>query len=205
MEPRTLLITPSYIPHQIVRGERAVTMLFQGKIDAIEVLHEGSEFGAVPYARLREFPKLCKAYGRFVGDEMGDVKIAIPSVARLVRPVSHRKRGVKFSRDNVFTRDGFRCQYCRVRFQRELLNYDHVLPRDAGGKTIWENIVTSCYPCNGRKANRTPEQAGMMLLRRPTKPKWLPASGPRIDHGLIPDEWVPFCQSFWSEISDAVA
>ena len=84
------------------------------------------------------------------------------------------KRGVKFSRNNVFARDDFRCQYCGARKSARELNYDHVVPRVQGGKTVWENIVASCYDCNGMKRGRTPEQAGMKLLRAPVKPRSLP-------------------------------
>jgi len=69
------------------------------------------------------------------------------------------------------------------------LNYDHVVPRKQGGLTVWENIVTSCYPCNGRKAGRTPQQAGMKLLRQPTRPKVLPLAMPLIPKANRPDIW----------------
>ena len=67
---------------------------------------------------------------------------------------------LKLTRNNVFT--------------REELNLDHVIPRDHGGKTTWENIVCSCIPCNSRKANRLPHEAHMRLIRKPVRPKWRP-------------------------------
>jgi 5-methylcytosine-specific restriction endonuclease McrA len=71
------------------------------------------------------------------------------------------------------------------------LNLDHVIPRQNGGRTSWENVVTSCVRCNSRKANRLPHQAGMHLIRKPTKPKWRPFayavnSADRVEH------WEPF-------------
>jgi 5-methylcytosine-specific restriction endonuclease McrA len=66
---------------------------------------------------------------------------------------------ITFSRLNIYTRDRFSCQYCGARFRREDLTFDHVVPRSAGGRTSWENIVTACVPCNARKANRTPREA----------------------------------------------
>jgi 5-methylcytosine-specific restriction endonuclease McrA len=62
----------------------------------------------------------------------------------------------------------------RAVFPREQLNLDHVIPRDYGGKTTWENIVCSCIRCNTRKANRLPHEAGMRLIRKPSRPKWRP-------------------------------
>jgi 5-methylcytosine-specific restriction endonuclease McrA len=78
---------------------------------------------------------------------------------------------VKFTRHNIFERDKNRCQYCGRVFDRRDLNLDHVVPRDRGGPTNWENIVCSCIPCNTRKANRTPHEAGMRLI---CPPKWRP-------------------------------
>ena len=82
------------------------------------------------------------------------------------------RREIRFGRRNVYLRDGHTCQYCGRVFREEELNLDHVVPRDVGGKTNWENIVTACVRCNSRKANRLPEQAGMTLRRAPAKPKW---------------------------------
>jgi len=81
---------------------------------------------------------------------------------------------LKLTRNNVFERDKNQCQYCAKVFYREELNLDHVIPRHAGGRTTWENIVCSCVKCNTRKANRLPHEAGMRLIRKPVRPKWRP-------------------------------
>ncbi|MFA5266076.1 MAG: HNH endonuclease [Opitutaceae bacterium] len=81
---------------------------------------------------------------------------------------------LKLTRSNVYDRDKSTCQYCGRGFPREELNLDHVIPRDRGGKTTWENIVCSCIPCNTRKANRLPHEAGLRLIRKPVRPKWRP-------------------------------
>jgi hypothetical protein len=67
-----------------------------------------------------------------------------------------------------------------------------VVPRASGGKTTWENIVTCCVPCNRAKANRTPEQAGMRLRCRPTKPRYLPVVTVHMDRRRVPEEWRPY-------------
>jgi 5-methylcytosine-specific restriction endonuclease McrA len=81
---------------------------------------------------------------------------------------------VKFTRHNIFERDKNMCQYCGQLFERKDLNLDHVIPRDRGGPTTWENIVCSCIECNTQKANRTPQEAGIHLIRKPKRPKWRP-------------------------------
>jgi 5-methylcytosine-specific restriction endonuclease McrA len=81
---------------------------------------------------------------------------------------------VTFSRRNVAKRDHHTCQYCGAQPGWEGITVDHVVPRSQGGPSNWSNCVAACAPCNTRKADRTPEQAGMTLRRRPTRPAWRP-------------------------------
>lgn len=102
------------------------------------------------------------------------VNIRIPRIIVLLLFERLPKKEVKFTRHNVFERDKNTCQYCGKLFERSDLNLDHVLPRDRGGQTTWENIVCSCIPCNTRKGNRLPHEAGLQLIRKPRRPKWRP-------------------------------
>jgi 5-methylcytosine-specific restriction endonuclease McrA len=93
-----------------------------------------------------------------------------PVVIRLVTFVkvprdTHRR---KITRRAVFARDGWTCQYCG---SRSTLTVDHVVPKSKGGGSNWENIVASCAPCNRRKGDSSPDQAGMPLLRKPSIPQ----------------------------------
>jgi len=101
-------------------------------------------------------------------------KIRVPRVIVLLLFDRLPKKEVKFTRHNIFERDKNTCQYCGGIFDRKDLNLDHVIPRDRGGPTTWENIVCSCITCNTRKSNRTPNEAGMNLVRKPKRPKWRP-------------------------------
>ena len=98
---------------------------------------------------------------------------------------------MKFNRQNLFERDGFRCQYCTRAFLSKDLNLDHVIPRDRGGKTSWENVVTSCIRCNSRKGNRLPHEAGMRLVRRPQRPRWRPFVS-SLAEDRCDDSWIQF-------------
>jgi 5-methylcytosine-specific restriction endonuclease McrA len=151
---RTLVLTPWMSPHRLIDWQDAVQDWTLGKVEILETYDE-----------------IISSAG---SETNPPIVIGMPLVVRLVRGVANYKKGIKFSRVNVFTRDGFRCQYCGKQKDMNELNYDHVVPRLHGGKTTWENIATSCYPCNDRKGSRTPEQAGMRLLRKPYKPKTLP-------------------------------
>lgn len=177
MERHVLLLTPWMTPHKVITWQRAVVLLFTGKV---EVLEEYDEEISSP-----------------------STTINMPAVIRLTKGFGGMKRGVKFSRMNVFTRDNFQCQYCLVKKTRMRdLNYDHVVPRHKGGKTTWENIVTSCYPCNSKKQNRTPEQAGMRLHKTPVRPKTLPLTAPRLNLKNIPEEWRQYCLQMGVEWDD---
>ena len=92
----------------------------------------------------------------------------VPSVVALKR--YRKRRGVSFSRYNVFLRDEFKCQYCGGRFDIRDLTFDHVVPKSKNGASNWTNIATCCGADNLRKSNRTPEQANMKLLRKPFEP-----------------------------------
>ena len=73
----------------------------------------------------------------------------------------------------LFARDAQLCLYCGHEYSRPSLTRDHVLPLSKGGRDIWENVVTACFHCNSRKANRTPQQANMPLLAVPYRPSWI--------------------------------
>lgn len=168
---QTLLLTPWFRPHDVVSWQAAVTMLFLGKVEVLE------EYDA----EIRS-PSVC---------------LRAPAVARLVRAIAPGKtKRVRFSRRNVYLRDGFRCQYCGAAKSPHELNLDHVVPRCLGGRTTWENIVTSCYPCNQHKGSRTLDKAGMKLKRAPVKPRSLPDVPVTVRTGqALPAEWAPYVPS----------
>jgi HNH endonuclease len=70
----------------------------------------------------------------------------------------------------LFRRDRFTCAYCGQRFAERDLQCEHIVPQSRGGLWTWMNLVSACGACNGRKADRTPEQAGMPLLYLPYVP-----------------------------------
>jgi len=101
------------------------------------------------------------------------------------------KMAVKFNRKNVFLRDQHTCQYCRKVFPENKLNLDHLIPRDKGGATSWENIVTSCFSCNNKKGNKMPREARMFPLQEPRVPKWRPTYTERM-RNVSHDSWREF-------------
>lgn len=91
----------------------------------------------------------------------------LPSVVRLSRYRHVPLKKHTISRRNVFLRDRQTCQYCGHKAAPAKLTLDHVMPRSRGGLSTWENLATACYPCNSKKGDHTPEEAGMLLKSRP--------------------------------------
>lgn len=149
--------------------ERAMALLYTDHAQVVDEM-EG-EFNTF------SFQEWCDLSTAAPHDEMIhsiSLRIRIPRVIVLLFFDRLPRKEVKFTRNNLFARDHNTCQYCGKKFERPDLNIDHVVPRQRGGKTTWTNVVCSCVPCNHRKGSRTPEEAGMRLLREPRKPKWRP-------------------------------
>ena len=111
-----------------------------------------------------------------VEDVIHTVRLAlrVPKIIVLALYEKLPRMEVRFTRRNVFLRDKHTCQYCARIFNEPELNLDHVMPRDKGGRTTWENIVTSCIRCNTRKANKLSHEVNMHPLRKPVAPRWRP-------------------------------
>jgi len=122
---KVLLLNLTYEPLKIINWKKAVTLLLLGKVEVLEEYNK--EVHAVSF------------------------KIKLPSVVRLLKLVKWKKAPVKFSRQNIYERDNYSCQYCGRHMPPEDLTYDHVIPKSRGGKTVWTNIVTCCVDCNRKK------------------------------------------------------
>jgi 5-methylcytosine-specific restriction endonuclease McrA len=101
-------------------------------------------------------------------------KIKIPKVVILSRFDRVPKKRPRFSQKNIWIRDNFTCQYTGKKLRPGEGNIDHIVPRSKGGSTSWDNCVLACKQINAKKADATPEEAGLRLLRKPEPPKELP-------------------------------
>ena len=116
-------------------------------------------------------------------------RLRVPEVVCLARYDRLPGQAVTFSRRNVAKRDHHTCQYCGIQPGWEFITIDHVIPRAHGGSSTWTNCVAACTNCNGRKADRTPEQAGMRLRKAPSRPDWKPFYS---SHGDRSESWAKF-------------
>jgi 5-methylcytosine-specific restriction endonuclease McrA len=160
---QVLLLNITYEPLRVINWKKAITLLMLGKVEVVE--EYSREVHSVSFT------------------------LRLPSVVRLLRLVKRPKTPVKFSRQNIYARDKYRCQYCGKQLPSEELTYDHVIPKYRGGRTEWKNIVTCCIPCNRRKGGRSPKEAKMRLIRKPMRPQWLPAIRITIGYREVPQTW----------------
>ncbi len=97
-------------------------------------------------------------------------KLNHPSILKLKNHVRRNHSNINFSRKTLVKRDKSTCQYCSKKLTAAQITVDHVLPKAQGGGTSFNNCVVSCRSCNNKKADRTPDQAGMKLIKKPAHP-----------------------------------
>lgn len=192
MEPQTLVLAAEFTAVKIIPWHEAFTQVLKR---SAHLLHEHDDnriraglrtfTGAEAVPTITTGIEALRAY-----DALNNVVWKRPSVIR-ESTYHKRKRVVRFSRENVWLRDGGCCQYCGNHCARNEFTYDHVIPRSRGGKTVFNNVVVCCLADNQRKGNRTPEEAGMRLLSLPVTPKKLPGLYRRAIklHAGMPEAW----------------
>jgi 5-methylcytosine-specific restriction endonuclease McrA len=160
---QVLVLNASYEALNVTSVRRAHVLVFKGKAEVIEALEQ----------------PLRSATDTFQW----------PHVIRLVTYVSvPRTVQRKISRRALFARDGWRCGYCGTSAGR--LTLDHIVPRSRGGDSVWENVVTSCAPCNLKKGNRLLHEVEMVLHTKPRIPQ--PVLYIRLATPKIPSGWMPY-------------
>lgn len=141
MQEPVLVLNATFEPINVTAVRRAMVLMIKGVAQAEEINH------MQVHSASRALP--------------------VPSVIRLLayRHIPQQTRAL--SRKNILLRDRNTCQFCSRTLPASELTLDHVVPRSRGGRSSWENLVACCYPCNNSKGDRTPEEAGFALTRRP--------------------------------------
>ena len=142
---KTLKLDSTYRPIGVIDCLEALVMWIVGKATAVEEYEEQISSPSVTFN--------------------------LPSVIVLKTVVKFINRGVTASRKNIFWRDNGQCQYCGIIEPPKDMTIDHIVPRARGGENTWTNLVTCCKKCNQKKGNRTPDEAGMKLRKKPVKPR----------------------------------
>ncbi len=115
-------------------------------------------------------------------------KMPYPTIVRLLMYIRVPYKKIVLSRKNILRRDMYKCQYCGR--TETSLTIDHIVPKSKGGDDSWENLVAACVKCNNKKGDRTPEDAKMVLHKKPTKPSHITFMKHFV--GKIDDEWKPY-------------
>src|SRR5713226_3558548 len=141
MQEPVLVLNATFEPINVTAVRRAMVLMIKGVAQAEEIHH------TQVHSASRALP--------------------VPSVIRLLayRHIPQQTRAL--SRKNILLRDRNTCQFCSRTLPASELTLDHVVPRSRGGRSSWENLVACCYQCNNSKGDRTPEEAGIALARRP--------------------------------------
>jgi 5-methylcytosine-specific restriction endonuclease McrA len=200
MQSSVLVLNRLYVAIQVMSVRRAFCLLFKDLAEVVNV--ENGAYVTYNFQSWREVSewKASLDVRKDHDDWIRSVnfEIQVPRVIRLLNYDLFPKNVVKFNRRNIFLRDENHCQYCGHRFSTQHLSLDHVLPRSRGGLTNWENIVCACLRCNVRKGGRTPQEAGMRLIKRPVKPK----RSPMLSHQLASvkyESWRQFLdEAYWN-------
>jgi len=164
MPHQVLVLNSTYEPINVCSPRRALVLLLKGKAQGLESSGEQIRSERAVFA--------------------SPVVIRLNQYVQVPRPDRRR-----LSRRAVLARDGFRCQYCG---NTRHLTLDHVVPRSRGGSTSWENVVTSCAPCNVRKGSSLPHEVGMNPCRKPRPPA--PGHFVVADQRMVPDAWRPYLE-----------
>jgi 5-methylcytosine-specific restriction endonuclease McrA len=159
---QVLVLNASYEPLNVCTVRRAHVLVFKGKAEIVE-------------EHARPLRSATSTFKR-------------PHVIRLLQYIRVRRAVQRtISRRALFARDGWRCAYCGSAGR---LTLDHVVPRSRGGDSVWENVVTSCAPCNMRKGNRLLHEVSMTLRTTPRAPS--PQLFIRLAAPRIPNTWTPY-------------
>lgn len=157
---RALLLNADWSPLHFISDSRAIVLVYKGRAEVINV----SEDGQPSLWMTQQFTSAGPVLGA------APIEHDVPATIRLLNQVKKKWKAPRFRKKVLFNRDGWKCQYCARQLSWDSTTIDHVHPSSRGGPTTWLNCVTACHPCNKRKANKTPDEAGMKLMKAPTLP-----------------------------------
>jgi len=188
-----LVLNRNYAPVRVTTARQAFEMLYQGRAHALAEGYEPCDFAM--WCLIDAGPDHER-----IGTPGGWLRV--PRLMLLCTYDRVPQAPVRLSRRNVFLRDGYRCQYCGEQPPTRDLNLDHVVPRSRGGRSTWDNLVTSCRPCNLRKGRALPAECGMEPALVPRRPRWSAAVQLEIAPRRFA-EWEPFLSGNVPTAADA--
>ncbi len=163
LETPVLVLNKSWYPLAVSHAADALTKMYQGKACSVDV-------NTFAIYRFGEWVERGVTEG-CLSIQTPNYPIEVPEIIVLAEYNDIPQRHMNYSKYSIFKRDKYTCQYCGAQPGREHVTVDHVTPKSRGGKTTWENCVTSCEPCNANKASYTLDESSMKLRSKPVKPE----------------------------------
>ncbi|MFM9996577.1 MAG: HNH endonuclease [Phycisphaerales bacterium] len=198
LDAKVLVLNKLYMAVRVVSAKRAFILLCK---ELAEVIHvEDGKYLNYDFASWRDVAAIQRELEHERHDWVRTVRyeIAVPRIIRLLGYDRLPRQDVKLNRRNLFARDRNQCQYCGRHYPTADLSIDHVNPRARGGGETWENLVCACLACNARKGGRTPEEAGMKLVRPVRRPRRNPLITLRLGSAKY-QSWKTFLdEAYWS-------
>lgn len=181
---RSLILNADFMPLNIKSWEYAFVLIMKEKANQIDFYQNDY----IKDGHGRQYP--------------------IPAVVALNTYVHRDYKKAPFNKQNVKARDHYKCQYCNREFKAQNLTLDHVIPRSKwngkGSPTCWTNIVTACFRCNSKKADKSCEASGMFPINYPVQPGYDEIFFGLHFHGKIEKEWMKWLSVFSSFKEDGV-
>jgi len=176
----TLMLNKSWLAIGFTTPKKAIVSLMGGDenhpVMALDLAFDDE--GNLTYANPVEWETWIQLPIRetdlYIQTHKGRIRVPTVVVARNFNKVPMRKS--RLSSHTIFERDGGKCQYTNKVLTRSSATLDHILPRSRGGKDSFTNLVLCDKHINMLKADRTPEEAGLTLLRKPIAPPEVPVS-----------------------------
>lgn len=157
-----LVLNKSWLPIRVKKVKSALNLIFRGRACVVDAItYEVYDCEQWINKEVKEGDKFLRA---------AHSRVKVPEVIVLTSYNKIPEQGVKLTKKNIFMRDKYTCQYTGKRVDPKNADIDHIIPKSKGGKNTWDNLVVSSKDINRKKGSRTPEEAGLKLIKQPRKP-----------------------------------
>lgn len=161
-----LVLNRAYVPLHIIEWHKGVSLIYKDSAHSLDrdfIAYNYKDWVKFSIANAEDYAKI----------KTINYQLAVPEIITLTNYDRLPDREVKYSRQNLHKVYKNTCCYCGKVLPSDELEVEHVIPRSRGGKSVWNNTVIACRPCNQKKGSQTPTEANMTLLVKPARPKWI--------------------------------
>lgn len=187
---KVLVLNKAWLPVNIVPYKRIFNLLCKGHANCLS-----SDYCVYTFKEWLDFYSVNEINSDRILENKHvmtvSYEIPIPEIIILTHYSKVRDSRIRLTKSNILKRDKYICQYSGKRLDKSVATLDHVIPKAQGGTETWENLVCCCPVINSQKGDRTPEEAGLELLKQPKSPHSYNSLF-NLDNECIPETWKPF-------------